>query len=184
MTAHRTTGQQRALRELLALALTATDVCEMIAQGGEEDDDRPRLWLTTFARWARSEETGAQLAAKTRALNAWGDSLMKGDSRGERVRMLFRGALAWLIDAREDMMKNPGHNWHVGRVSLRLANTLAALTFNEPEAESQRVKLMLAKHASDVASEWATVMRAADGARAKNDKAAAEQALGTLPGME
>lgn len=57
----------------------------MIAQRGEEDDDRPRLWLATFARWARSEETGAQLAARTRALYAWGDSLTNGDSRGERA---------------------------------------------------------------------------------------------------
>ena len=184
MTTHKTRGQKRALRDLCALARTALDVCEMIARGGEEIDDRPRLYLVAFERWTRGEETGAQLAARTRALNAWGVSLTKGDSRGDTTRLIFKSTLAWLIDAREDLMKNPGHKWHVGRVSLHLANTLAALTFNEPEAESQRVKLMLAKHASDVASEWATVMRAVDGARAKNDKAAAEQALGTLPGME
>ena len=34
--AHKTRGQKRALRDLCALARTALDVCEMIAQGGEE----------------------------------------------------------------------------------------------------------------------------------------------------
>ena len=182
--AHKTRGQKRALRDLCALARTALDVCEMIAQGGEESDDRPRLYLVAFERWTRGEEAGAQLAARTRALNAWGASLTKGDSRGETTRLIFKSTLAWLIDAREDLMKNPGHKWHVGRVSSHLANTLASLTSNGHDAETHRVKLMLAKHTSDVASEWATVMRAVDGARAETDKVAAEQAIGTLPGME
>jgi hypothetical protein len=181
---HKTRGQKRALRELCALARTALEVCDMIADGGEENDDRPRLYLATFERWTRGEETGAQLAARTRALNVWGASLTRGVSRGETVRLIFNSALAWLIDAREDMMKNPGHNWHVGRVLSHLASTLTALTRNEPEAETHRVKLMFAKHTADVVRSWATAMREVSDARAMVDKEAAERALGTLPGME
>ena len=181
---HRTKGQQRALRELCALARTALEVCDMIAERSEENDDRPRLYLVTFERWTRGEETGAQLAARTRALNAWGASLTKGASRGETAWLIFKSALAWLVDAREDLMKNPGHNWHIGRVASHLASTLDALTRNEPGAAAHRVKLMLTKHAADVAREWATTMRAVSDARAKSDKTAAERALGTLPGME
>jgi hypothetical protein len=181
---HKTRGQKRALRELCALARTALEVCDMIADGGEESDDRPRLYLVTFERWTRGEETGAQLAARTRALNAWGASLTKGASRGETAWLIFKSALAWLVDAREDLMKNPGHNWHVGRVASHLASTLDALTGNGREAETHRVRLMLAKHTADVVRSWATAMREVSGARAKNDKTAAERALGTLPGME
>lgn len=181
---HKTRGQKLALRELCALARTALEVCNMIADGGEESDDRPRIYLATLERWTRGEETGAQLAARTRALNAWGASLTKGDSRGETVRLILNSALAWLVDAREDLMNNPGHNWHVGRVTSHLASTIAALTSNGHDAETQRVKLMFAKHTADVARSWATTMREVSDARAKNDKTAAERALGALPGME
>lgn len=181
---HKTRGQKRALRELCALVRTALEVCGMIADGGEESDDRPRLYLATFERWTRGEETGAQLAARTRALNAWGASLTNGDSHGETTRLRFKHALAWLVDARVDMMKNPGHNWHVGRVSSRLASTLTALTRNEPEAEVQRVRLMLAKHQRALFEEKVAVARAELLASIKGDKVAAERALGTLPGME
>ncbi len=177
MTAHRTKGQQRALRELLALALTATDFCEMIAQAGEESDDRPREWLTTFARWARSEETGAQLAARTRALNAWGDSLTKGDSRGDQARLLFRSALAWLIDAREDLLKNPGHSWHTGRVCHHLAATIVPITSDPMDVAAERVRRCLDAHRAKIAVEWPMVRQRKAAARRKTDNVAAEQGL-------
>jgi len=81
-------------------------------------------------------------------------------------------------------MKNPGHNWHVGRVASHLASTLDALTGNGREAETHRVKLMLAKHTADVVRAWATTMRTVSDARAQIDKMAADQAIGTLPGVE
>lgn len=71
MTAHRTAGQLRALRELCALARTALSICDLLAERGAEESDAPRLWLLSLERWTRGEETGPQLGATTRALNVW-----------------------------------------------------------------------------------------------------------------
>lgn len=181
-----TTGQKRALRELCALARTALDVCDLLAARGEEHDDRPRMYLASLERWTRGAETGPQLAARTRAMNAWGDTASYGDSSWDAENCLQRMwwlALGWLVDARADLMANPGHAHHTPRVCRELAGVVVMLTDYPPADASAMVAETLRGHRERIAGEWATVVREASAARAKVDKAAAERALGTLPGM-
>ena len=185
MTAHRTAGQLRALRELCALARTGLDVADAIAAAGQESDDRPRQWLTSLERWARGEETPAQLAAATRAVEEW--RWPKGVTDGT----LHAGALAYwcgaiglLIDARADMTKHPTHIFHSARVTKHLAVAVAACAGESDEAAQYRVKVMLGAHADAIGEESARAEVAARLRQAKADKVVAERALGTLPGME
>ena len=182
-----TAGQKRALRELCALARTALDVCEMLAARGEEHDDRPRLWLLALERWTRGVETGPQLAARTRAMNAWADTVsgdvsILGPSHETALHAWWLSCV-WLSDARVDLMKNPGHDHHSPRVCRNLVDTLVRLNGLLHEAVRSVVAEMLRGHRERIAGEWATVMREGSAARAKADKVTAERALGTLPGM-
>ena len=186
MTAHRTAGQLRALRELCALARTGLEICDVLAARGEESDDRPRAWLTSLERWARGEETPAQLAAATRAVEEW--RWPKGVTDGT----LHAGALAYwcgaiglLIDAREDMAKHPTHTPpHAARVCQHFAATLRLATGDAAEAAKANVAAMLNRHRLAIGEESARAERAAMLRQAKADKVTAERALGTLPGME
>ena len=182
MTAHRTAGQLRALRELCALARTGLDVADAIAAAGQESDDRPRQWLTSLERWARGEETPAQLAAATRAVEEW--RWPKGVTDGT----LHAGALAYwcgaiglLIDARADMTKHPTHTFHAARVLRQLSDVLVSDT---READDARVAAMLDRHRRAIGEECARAEADARLRQAKADKVTAERALGTLPGME
>ena len=82
MTTRITEGQRRARWELAALARTGIDVCDLLASRAEENSDAPRHYLATLDRWTRGEEAGAVLAARTRAVNAWGPSTSARASRG------------------------------------------------------------------------------------------------------
>ena len=124
------------------------------------------------------------LAARTRALNACGGALTKGDTIGETARLVFNLALSWLIDARNDLMKNPGHSWHTGRVCKYLAQVVGVLTVDPQDAAECLVRRWLDAHRAEVAGEVADARRTVALARAKDDKAAAERVLGTLPGVE
>lgn len=183
MTAHRTAGQMRALRELCALARTGLEVCDVIAARGAEDSDAPRNYLLSLERWARSEESGPKLAARTRALNAWQPAAFGDDkdpARFGRWQWSWAMTLAWLDDARGDLMRNPGHSWHTGRVCEQFASTIIKVAGEPADAAKARVAAMLDAHRARVAGEWATAPRAPTARRAKADK----RALGTLPGME
>ena len=185
MTAHRTAGQLRALRELCALARTALDVADAIAARGEESDDRPRQWLTSLERWSRGEETPAQLAAATRAVEEW--RWPKGVTDGPLhagALAYWCGAIGFLIDARADMTKHPTHIFHSARVTKHLAVAVAAIAGESDEAAQYRVKVMLSAHADAVGEECARADSDAGLRQAKADKITAERALGTLPGME
>lgn len=182
MTAHRTAGQLRALRELCALARTGLEIADLIEKRGEESDDRPRLWLTSLERWTRGEEKPAQLAAATRAVEEW--RWPKGVTDGT----LHAGALAYwcgaiglLIDARADMTKHPTHTFHTARVLRQLSDVLVSDT---READDARVAAMLDRHRRAIGEECARAEADARLRQAKADKVTAERALGTLPGME
>lgn len=186
MTAHRTAGQLRALRELCALARTGLEVCDVIATRGEETDDRPRQWLTSLERWSRGEETGPQLAARTRAMEAWRDAvfvaLPKPVSPGTTDK--WCDALHWLSDARADLMRNPGHDHHIDRVAWHTIRALATATGDEPAAAEAWFFATHARHRKAIGEECARAEAAARLRQAKADKVTAERALGTLPGME
>ena len=182
MTAHRTAGQLRARRELCALARTGLDVADVLAARGEETSDVPRQWLTSLERWARGEETPAQLAAATRAVEEW--RWPKGVTDGT----LHAGALAYwcgaiglLIDVRADMAKHPTHTFHTARVLRQLSDVLVSDT---READDARVAAMLNRHRRAIGEESARAEAATRLRQAKADKVTAERALGTLPGME
>ena len=185
MTTRITEGQRRARWELAALARVGIDVCDLLASRAEENSDAPRHYLATLDRWTRGEEAGAVLAARTRAVNAWGGSLTKDDMiDASHAPFALYLALSWLTDARNDLMKNPGHSWHTGRVGKSFARVVEALTGDPPDAALTMVRRWLDAHRAQVAGDAADARRRASLARAKTDKMAAEQALGTLPGVE
>ena len=172
MTARLTDGQRASRRELCALARTALDVCDVIAAKGLEADDRPRAWLLSMERWARGEETGPMLAARTRAMEAWRDATF-------RTVHPWGDALHWLADARDDMTKHPTHRHHVERVCGHIAAALRALTGDAEDAARARVDDWRRRHRVAVAAEETERERAALAAKLKDDKAAAELVLGT-----
>ena len=180
MTAHRTAGQLRALRELCALARVGLDVADVIAARGEESDDRPRAWLLSLERWCRGEETGPQLAARTRAMETWRAAVVAALPTGDP----WADALHWLADARADMTRNPGHTEHTSRVCRSLADALLAHGSESPAAAHAIITRAVAAHRRAIGEEWAQAMTAARLRQAKADKVTAERALGTLPGME
>ena len=180
MTAHRTAGQLRALRELCALARTGLEVCDVIAARGEETDDRPRAWLLSLERWTRGEETGPQLASRTRAMETWRAAVVAALPTGDP----WADALHWLADARVDMTKHPTHIFHSARVTNHLAVAVAAIAGESDEAAQYRVKVMLDRHRKAIGEECARAEADARLRQARADKVTAEQALGTLPGME
>lgn len=185
MTRRLTDGQRAARRELCALARTALDVCDAVAAKGAEDDDRPRAWLLSMERWARGEEAGAQLAARTRAMKAW----LRSGAVSMWLRPCTRAtpwgdALHWLDDAREDAAKHPTHAaMHASRVSGHLAAALSALTGDSGDAAMARVVAWRFAHRKAIAREETERERAALAARLKGDKAAAELVLGTAQEM-
>jgi hypothetical protein len=182
MTAHRTAGQLRALRELRALALTALDVADVIAARGEESDDRARAYLNALARWTLGEETGAQLGARTRAVKTWRINVR--GFHGDDGVAAFAMALHYLDDARDDMLRNPGHDHHAPRVCRHLIAALSLLTGDPLTAADARVWSWCNAHRRAVGEECARAQRDAALRQAKADKIEAERALGTLPGME
>ena len=187
MTAHRTAGQLLALRELCALARTATDVCDELQRRGAEESDAPRLWLLSLERWTRGEETGPQLAARTRAMETWREAVFAAlpkPAHPNTRATSWGDALHWLSDARADMARNPGHRHHVARVVGLLTVTVWVATKETTEEAEARVANLLDAHVRGVHAEWVASERAAMLRQAKADKAAAERALGTLPGME
>lgn len=175
MTRRLTDGQRAARRELCALARTALDVCDVAAAKGAEADDRARAWLLSMERWARGEETGPMLAARTRAMEAWRDAVVAALPTGD----LWGDALHWLADAREDMAKHPTHRHHVERVCAHLATALRTLTGDAEDAARARVDDWRRRHRVAVAAEETERERAALTAKLKDDKAAAELVLGT-----
>ena len=177
MTRRLTDGQRAARRELCALARTALDVCDVAAAKGLEADDRPRAWLLSVERWARGEESGPMLAARTRAMEAWRDATF-------RTVDLWGDALHWLDDAREDVARHPTHAaMHASRVSGHLAAALSALTGDSGDAAMARVVAWRFAHRKAIASEETERERAALAARLRDDKAAAELVLGTAQEM-
>lgn len=159
MTARRTAGQLRALRELCAIARTGLEIADLIAAAGHETDDRPRNYLLSLERWTRGEESGPKLAARTRALNAWqpgafGDD--KDPARFGRWQWSWAMALGWLDDARGDLMRNPGHGWHTGRVCEQFASTIIKVAGEPTDAAKARVAAMLDAHRRRIAGEWAS----------------------------
>lgn len=183
MTTRITEGQRRARWELAALARTGIDVCDLLASRAEENSDAPHHYLATLDRWTRGEEAGAVLAARTRAVNAWGETQTDG-AVGDAARSKLYLALSWLIDARADLMANPGHKHHTPRVILVFAQVVGLLTGDPKDAALTMVRRWLDAHRAQVAGDAADARRRASLARAKTDKVAAEQALGTLPGVE
>ncbi len=147
-----------------------------------------RDYLATLDRWTRGEESGAVLAARTRAVNAWGGSLTKDDmidaSHASHAPFALYLALSWLIDSRVDLMANPGHKHHTPRVAKSFARVVEALTGDPRDAAETMVLRWLDHHRAQVAGEAADARRSASLAQAKTAKMAAEQALGTLPGVE
>lgn len=187
MTAHRTAGQLRALRELCALARTGIEVCEVIAARGGEDSDAPRNYLLSMERWTREEESGPKLAARTRALNVWQPGAFGADNdpaRFGRWQWSWAMALGWLDDARGDLMRNPGHGWHSPRVCEQFVSTIVKIASEPADAAKARVAAMLEAHRGRVIADGAAARYEATKRRAKADKVTAERALGTLPGME
>ena len=187
MTAHRTAGQLRALRELCALARTALSICDLLAERGAEESDAPRLWLLSLERWTRGEETGPQLGATTRAMKAWQPGAYGADNdpaRFGRWQWSWAMALGWLDDARGDLMRNPGHSWHTGRVCEQFVSTIVKIASEPPDAAEARVRNALDHHRRTIGEECARAEADARLRQAKADKATAERALGTLPGME
>ena len=185
MTAHRTAGQLRALRELCALARTGLDVADVIAARGGESDDRPRLWLTSLERWSRGKETPAQLAAATRAMKAWRDGVHGPGRESTGPIAAWSMAAHYLADAREDMAKHPTHTTpHAARVCQHFAATLRLATGDGADAAKANVAAMLDRHRKAVGEECARAEADARLRQAKADKVTAERALGTLPGME
>lgn len=182
MTTRITEGQRRARWELAALARTGIDVCDLLASRAEENSDAPRHYLATLDRWTRGEESGASLAARTRAVNAWGATQTDG-AIGDAARSKLYLALSWLIDSRADLMANPGHKHHTPRVAKSFARVIEALTGDPQDAAETMVCRWLDAHRATIAGEWATAKRTASLAQTKTDKVAAEQAL-ALPGVE
>lgn len=188
MTAHRTAGQLRALRELCALARTGLDVCDVLAAKGAEDDDRPRAWMISLERWTRGEESGPQLAARTRAMERARERELTADHKipppATLAQGLFGDALHWIADARADLTRNPGHTkHHVERVCAHLATALSAVTGDAEEAARAQVDEWRRRHRVAVAAEETERERAALTAKLKDDKAAAELVLGTAQEM-
>ena len=181
----RTDGQLRAMRELCALARVGLDVADVIAARGEESDDRPRAWLLSLERWCRGEETGPQLAARTRAMEVWRDAVFaKPRGPKEPVDVDPWGlALHWLSDARVDLVRNPGHRGHHVLVVDAAARTLRRVDGETIDASVARVAAMLDRHRKAVGEECARAEVAARLTQAKADKITAERALGTFPGM-
>lgn len=182
MTAHRTVGQQRALVELRALARVALRVCDALAARGEETDDRPRRYLDALARWTLGEEKPVHLAVATRAATAWSRRTVDGGGSGVLVSLAF--AFSWLADAREDMMRNPGHKHHTSRVCRCLADTLQRIDGADPDGAEARIDAALAAERKRATAEGIDALADARRVQAKADKIEAERALGTLPGME
>ncbi len=197
MTAHRTAGQLRALRELCALARTGLDVADVLAARGAEDSDVPRNYLLSLERWARGEESGPKLAARTRAMRAWSaalrkswDAVMDATPKGQLwppmppVQSWCR-ALHCLDDARDDLSRNPGHDTrHSKNAAANFAFVLMTFAGEPAEAAKARVAAMLDRHRKAVGEERARAAADARLRQAKADKVTAERALGTLPGME
>ena len=74
MTAHRTAGQLRALRELCALARTGLDVCDLLAERGAEESPTPRgcasaADVEAYVAQERQEQLGASIRARREALD-------------------------------------------------------------------------------------------------------------------
>jgi len=183
MTQRRTEGQRRALWELSALARTGIDVCDLLASRAEENSDAPRHYLTTLDRWTRGEESGATLAARTRALNAWCGGAPSLTEQGSGVDMALLSACQWLVDARADLMANPGHKHHTHRVVAEFARVTRWVQPDDQPAAETMVRRWLDAHRAEVASEAADARRTVALAQAKIDKVAAEHAL-ALPGVE
>ena len=149
-----TAGQRRSQVTLRMLALTALDVCDVLAERGEEHDDRPRLYLSAIVGWSRGEVTGAQLGAALRAHNGAMAARRWGLAEDE-VRPVVRAwdtALMWLADARVDLYDHPTHRHHEGRVLAYLAEVVAAVTGDPIDAAKSRVDVMIRAHAKSEAA--------------------------------
>lgn len=183
-----TIGQQRALVELRALARTALVVCDALAARGEETDDRPRRYLDALVRWTLGEEKPAQLAAATRAMEEARSRAFTADHKiplpATATEGVFGDALHWLSDARADLMRNPGHAHHSPRVCRCLADTLQRYDGETFESGRARVAATLAAERKRATAEAVDALANARRVQAKRDKVTAEEALGTLPGME
>lgn len=183
----RTIGQQRALTELRALARTALMVCDALAARGEESDDRPRRYLDALVRWTLGEEKPAHLAAATRAMETWRgevfDALPKPVSPYESDK--WGDALHRLSDMRADTQRNPGHLPRQKELSERCLIRVIMQRMSEPRAAADaQVVATLAVERKRATAEAVDALANARRAQAKADKVTAEEALGTLPGME
>ena len=182
----RTIGQQRAVVELRALARTALTVCDVIAARSEETDGRGRRYLDALVRWTLGEEKPAHLAAATRAMEAWRDEVFESLPKPMTVGDggVWGDALHWLSDARADLMRNPGHEHHTARVCRCLADTLQRYDGETFDAGRARIAAALAVERKRATAEGIDALANARRVQAKADRVTAEEALGTLPGME
>lgn len=83
------------------------------------------------------------LAARTRAVNAWGGSLTKGQSRGETARLMLFGALAWIADYRAAVAAGCDATTIEERVVRRFAMVVQCVEGGELESAERRVWTML-----------------------------------------
>ncbi len=138
-----TPEKQRARRDLAALARVGIDVCNILATRGEENHDAPRHYLARLDLWTVGEESGATLAARTRAVNAWGGSLTKGQSSGETARLILFAALAWIADYRAAVAAGRDATTIGECVVRRFAMVVQCVEGGELESAEQRVRTML-----------------------------------------
>lgn len=90
-------------REFCAIVRTALDVCDAISAAGQEEDDRPRVYLESLERWSRGQEGGRHLAWKTRGMLAWATAARKRHAEGaaaETTDRALASALYFLQDGR------------------------------------------------------------------------------------